>query len=90
MTDRVRIVHPGTGQVSEVSRRAFENRSRKLGWVLADGEEQRSDPPDEPAAATGEERERLVEQAKSLGLRVHPRAKTETIRRKIDKALADL
>lgn len=36
MSDKVRIVHPATGHVGEVSRGAFERRSRKLGWVLAD------------------------------------------------------
>jgi hypothetical protein len=37
MSDKVRIVHPNhPGQVGEVTRGAYERRSKGLGWVLAD------------------------------------------------------
>jgi hypothetical protein len=38
MSDRVRITHPDhPGLVREVSRTAYERRSRRLGWQIADG-----------------------------------------------------
>jgi hypothetical protein len=98
--ERVRIVHPATGHESEVSRGAFERRSSKLGWDLADsvpGEARFHNPrglsdtfsaPVEPGSAG--EREVLVAEAEALGLKVHHRAKPETIRRQIAKAKADL
>jgi hypothetical protein len=97
--DKVRIVHPETGAESEVSRSAFDRRSSKLGWVLADrppGEVRFHNPseitetssaPVEPGSA--DEREILVAEAEALGLKVHHRAKPETIRRQIDKRKAE-
>lgn len=98
--EKVRIVHPASGRESEVSRGAFERRSSKLGWVLADsrpGETRFHNPgelsdtfsaPVEPGS--DDEREVLVAEAEALGLKVHHRAKPETIRRQIAKAKADL
>jgi hypothetical protein len=97
--EKVRIVHPTTGHESEVSRSAFERRSSKLGWVLADshpGEARFHNPgeltdtfsaPVTPGSA--DEREILVAEAEALGLKVHHRAKPETIRRQIDKRKAE-
>jgi hypothetical protein len=98
-TEKVRIVHSVTGHESEVSRGAFERRSSKLGWILADsrpGEARFHNPgeltdtfsaPVEPGSA--DEREILVAEAEALGLKVHHRAKPETIRRQIDKRKAE-
>jgi hypothetical protein len=50
MSDKVRIVHPNhPGHVGEVTRSAYERRSRKLGWVLVEDE-----PFDEETAAVNE------------------------------------
>jgi hypothetical protein len=92
--DKVRIHHPETGNVSAVSRSAFERRSRKLGWVLAD--EAPGDAhinrefPQLDNPGHGGDRAALVAEASALGLKVHHRAKPETIRRQIEKAKADL
>lgn len=87
--ERVHIVHPATGAESEVSRGAFDRRSSKLGWVLADSHpgEVRFDVPGNPGP---DDREALVAEAVALGLKVHHRAKPETIRRQIAKAKVDL
>lgn len=93
--DLVRIHHPGhPGVESEVSLSAFEKRSSKLGWVpsdsaMADDYATRETPesanPGEPGMA---HRETLVAEATALGLKVHHRAKDETIQRQIDDAKA--
>jgi hypothetical protein len=85
--DLVRIEHPDyPGNVRQVSREAYERRSRRLGWRLVD---------DEPAIAVvadlgdySGEREVLVAEARALGLNPHHRAKAETIRRQIEEAEA--
>lgn len=82
MKDTVTIWHPNhPGVTSQVSRGSFERRSSKLGWLLAD---------DAAPAPVVDERERLLAEAAELGLRVHPKAKNETIARKIADARAAL
>jgi hypothetical protein len=83
--DLVRIEHPDyPGNIRQISREAFERRSRRLGWLLVD---------DEPGIAAvadlgdySGEREALVAEARSRGLNPHHRAKAETIRRQIEEA----
>lgn len=82
--DLVRIEHPDyPGNVRQISREAFERRSRRLGWRLVDDEPQIA-----AVADLGDyagDREALVAEARSLGLSPHHRAKAETIRRQIEE-----
>lgn len=86
MNDRelVRIEHPDyPGNIREISRSAYQHRSRRLGWRLVDDE-----PQGLAAVADLHDRDALVAEARSLGLKPHHLAKPETIRRQIEEAKA--
>lgn len=86
--DLVRIEHPDyPGNIRQISREAFERRSRRLGWRLVDDEPQIAAVAD--LGDYADDRDALIAEARSLGLNPHHRAKPETIRRQIEEAKAD-